>query len=226
MPHSNTHFQSAAITYPNHIAFIVDGNRRWGARAWILPQEAHQIGFNNILSVDLACMRRGIKWRSYFVFSAENLMRRARAESENFMTLTAGLIDSLKHVSYSPIIHLVGDLADVRLTPDLIALAATINPDHALGHCKDNVVIFMNFCGSQLVRSTDAPSYGHRCLEHVPPIDVVVRTGGEQRLSGFVMGQISFSELFFVDTWWPDFDEDRLDAVCVSFGDRSRRFGS
>lgn len=207
---------------PRHIAFIIDGNRRWARSRGISVSAGHEAGYANVLEVDAACRMRGVSWRSYYLLSAAN-MRRSAMEVEHLLEM---LVLFLQHWSQSPgtVVHIVGETDSEKIPPSLrISMRAFRDAcGRPVEKNADNVVFFVNY-GGEFGPGVAVP--GSACLAHVPPVDLVVRTGGERRLSGFIPPQIAFSELAFVDLYWPDFSGRQLESVIGEFAGRNRRFG-
>lgn len=205
---------------PNHVAFIIDGNRRW-ARSHNLPtRKGHEAGLVNLHAADEACASLGIPWRSYYVFSQENAKRdpeELRYLFEAFTGLFAGWTRRPGET-----VHIVGDLTSPVLTEELrTASLRLLRSTHRGGSATSNVVFFLNYSGACPGLRSDSTG----CLDHVPDIDLIVRTGGEKRLSGYIPPQAAFSELAFLDCYWPEFGDTHLAEVMKDFASRRRRFG-
>ncbi|MCX2932278.1 undecaprenyl diphosphate synthase family protein [Mycobacterium sp. CVI_P3] len=206
---------------PDHIAFIVDGNRRWAKTLNLAAADGHEAGLVNVTTIDDACRARGIRWRSYYVFSRENT-NRDPAEVRFLLELFARYFVERKQRPGESV-HIVGDLTAPAIPHSLRSAGQhLIEASHAGGEGLSNVVFFLNYSGA---RAGGSPA-GIGCLDHLPDVDLLVRTGGEKRLSGFIPPQLAFSELAFVDCYWPDFTERHLESVIQDFGTRDRRFGA
>ncbi|MGY1896280.1 undecaprenyl diphosphate synthase family protein [Nocardia gipuzkoensis] len=206
---------------PRHIAFIIDGNRRWARDRGLLPSTGHEAGYSNVLTIDAACRQREISWRSYFLLSSANL-RRSSTEVEHLVRLmTKFFREWAMATNATP--HLVGEIDSAELSPPLRAETQRLSElcRHASADNSNNVAFFVNYGGE----SGNATVSRATCLDHIPPVDLVVRTGGERRLSGFIPPQVAFSELTFVNEYWPEFSDLHLDAVIDEFASRDRRFG-
>ncbi|WP_280477736.1 undecaprenyl diphosphate synthase family protein [Nocardia asiatica] len=206
---------------PRHIAFIVDGNRRWARDRDLPPSAGHDAGYSNVLTIDAACQRRGIPWRSYYLLSSAN-MRRSSMEVEHLLQLLTNFFREWAEATKA-IPHLVGEIDSSEFPPPLRAEARQLADlcRHASTENTDQVAFFVNYGGES--GYTDVPQAA--CLGHIPPVDLVVRTGGEHRLSGFIPPQVAFSELTFVNEYWPEFSDIHLDLVIDQFASRDRRFG-
>ncbi len=208
-------------TPPNHVAFIIDGNRRWAKALQLPPFEGHDAGLANVKVIDDACRSAGINWRSYYLFSRENARRDPEEVRHLIDGFTAFFTDWPQR--QGECLHIVGDLTAPPISDTLRAAA-----DQLLqrAHCVDtkgsNIVFFLNYSGAPEWSTASST----RCLEHMPDIDLLVRTGGEQRLSGLVLPQVAFSELAFPSCYWPDFDSTQLADVIKDYRRRDRRFGA
>jgi undecaprenyl diphosphate synthase len=236
---SSTRGVPEAAKIPRHIAIIMDGNGRW-ARKRLMPRVAgHAKGVDALREVIRTCLDRGVEYLTVFAFSSEN-WRRPKDEVSFLMQL---FVKSLKleidriHRNNMRL-HVVGDLAGfdkplVDLIRDSEALTAANTGMH--------LTICANYGGRwdvlQAVEKMLASSPGvtsgfseddlapHLALSFCPEPDLFIRTGGEQRISNFMLWQLAYSELYFTDKLWPEFGEAALDEAILSYQQRERRFG-
>jgi undecaprenyl diphosphate synthase len=227
---------------PRHVAIIMDGNGRW-ATARRLPRFAgHARGVDAVRRVVEAAFRRGVEYLTLFAFSSEN-WRRPPEEVALLMKLFAGAlqreVDEL--VEKGIRLRVVGDLS--AFDPGLRALidAATGRPVPGF---RMTLTIAANYGGRwdilQAMRSllAERPDLAadpsridescfspHLAMADAPEPDLFIRTGGEQRVSNFMLWQLAYTELYFTDTLWPDFDARAIDAAFASYRQRERRFG-
>lgn len=217
-----------------HIAFIMDGNGRW-AKKRLLPREAgHAAGTKNFKKIARECFEIGIKTATFYAFSTEN-WNRPESEVNALMGLLRQFIrdfdkDPIKDVRFC----FWGGRE--RLDADIVAGIERIEQRTA-GY-ENRVNIALNYGGrDEIVRAVNkligdgkksvteddisATIYSGEC----PPPDLIVRTGGEMRLSNFLLWQSSYSELYFTDTLWPDFKKAGLERAVEEFQRRKRRFG-
>jgi undecaprenyl diphosphate synthase len=207
-------------TVPNHVAFIIDGNRRWAKSLSLPTRKGHEAGLVNVHATDEACRSMGIRWRSYYLFSQENA-KRDPDEVRYLLEAFTGLFARWTRRS-GEAVHIVGDLTSPVLTDELRAASLRLlRSTHRGGSATSNVVFFLNYSGACPWQRSDSTG----CLDHVPDIDLIVRTGGEKRLSGYIPPQAAFSELAFIDYHWPEFGGAHLAAVIEDFASRRRRFG-
>lgn len=223
---------------PTHIGIIMDGNRRWAKEHGVTVAEGHKQGYLTLKHIAKAGLKRGIKYLTAYAFSTEN-WQRDKAEVEDIMKL---LTWALKH----EIKELHKEGIRVRFIGSKLKLgAATARAIlHAEELTKDNtratLLLCLDYGGQQeiveavkrIAESGIAPEditpeliTHHLYAPDVPPLDLVVRTSGEQRLSNFMLWEAAYSELTFVKKAWPDFDEQALDEVLEDYANRHRRFG-
>ena len=242
LQHESNTWETVSNTVPRHVAIIMDGNRRW-ARCHNVPDaHGHRAGADNVRSVAEACADAGVKYLTLFAFSTENWYRPPR-EVDVLMDLMRGFlendIDELhgKEVKLS----IVGDRR--RFARDLRALM-----DRAERITRANGRLFLtiaaNYGGrwdiTQAARRLAMDARAGRVdpvsiddsifasylnLAELPAPDLCVRTGGEQRISNFLLWDLAYTELYFATECWPDFDADALRRALVEFGSRQRRFG-
>lgn len=220
---------------PRHIAVIMDGNGRWAKRR-LLPRIAgHKQGVESLRRCARACVERGVQVLTVFAFSSEN-WNRPQEEVSGLMSLLANaLAKEVAQLSRDGVrLYFVGDrqgLSDkVR---DGLAEAERIT--------AHNTRLVLNVCFNyggrwdiaqaaqklvaQGLELTPENLDKAMALQHVPDPDLMIRTGGETRISNFLLWQAAYTELFFSDALWPDFDEVALDEAIAVFGGRERRFG-
>jgi undecaprenyl diphosphate synthase len=223
---------------PQHIGFILDGNRRW-AKAHKLPKfKGHQQGAENLKTIAQACFDRNIGVMSAYIFSTENWQREVK-EVDYLMDLAYRIFQrDLKELHSKGIKIVVSGIRD-RLSPKIIKAM-----DESIELTKNNTKGTLNLCfnygGQQELvdavksivdsgKQSDAitPELIRNSIYHpeLPAVDYIVRTSGEQRLSNFLLWDSAYAELKFVDVPWPAFDESQLDEVLADYADRQRRFG-
>ena len=227
---------------PRHVAIIMDGNGRWAKKRFLPRIAGHRQGVEAVRRVSRAARKLGIEVLTLYAFSSEN-WRRPDEEVRDLMGLLrhflASELDEL--VSEGVRLRVIGDWRS--LAPDLVAMI-----DAAMARTLDNpgptLVIALNYgAQAEIVAAAcrlasevgegrltpdaiDAARFeGALETAGLPPLDLLIRTSGEQRLSNFLLWQAAYAELMFVDTLWPDFDEKALAAAIGKFGQRERRFG-
>jgi len=225
-----------------HIAIIMDGNGRWAAQRKRPRTWGHKAGVKSVKSTLKACVKAGIKHLTLFAFSSEN-WRRPEAEVTRLMTLFLNSLnkETPELTEQGVAIRFIGDLSafskklqdkmaqvaslsleETRLTLnvavnyggrwDILQAAKKLMEEHEQGHLKSSEL-------------SESLFHDYTCLAEQPPIDLMIRTGGEHRISNFLLWQCAYTELFFIETLWPDFDEKVLQSVLDAYHKRERRFG-
>jgi len=223
---------------PRHIAIIMDGNGRW-AKKRLMPRVAgHAQGVELVRDTVQACIERGVEYLTLFAFSSEN-WRRPQDEVNRLMELFVMALERevAKMGQNGVRLKVVGDLSrfDARLR-DLIAHgeATTENNDTlTLTVCANyggrwdmlNAVNTWRRAHPDSEELSEESLAGYLSMAYAPEPDLFIRTGGEKRISNFLLWQLAYTELYFTDTLWPDFDAQALDTAIASYGKRERRFG-
>ncbi len=227
---------------PRHVAIIMDGNGRW-ATARRLPRVAgHAKGVEAVRATVEACARRGVGFLTLFAFSSENWRRPAEEVSVLMRLFISALEREVTQLQKNGIrLRVVGELSafEPRLR-DLIAQAEA----RTAANERMTLTIAANYGGRwdilQAVQAAlrEEPELArhpelfaeqalakHLAMAYAPEPDLFIRTGGEQRISNFLLWQLAYTELYFTDAWWPDFDAAALDRAIESYATRERRFG-
>ena len=225
---------------PRHIAIIMDGNGRWAKQRHLPRFAGHKRGVESVRAVVKACARLGVEYLTLFAFSSEN-WRRPSEEVALLMQLFRGaLINEVEKLHRNGIrLKVVGDTH--RFDPKIRAL---IDRGEALtaNNSGLTLTIAANYGGRwDILQAVSAllsqhPEAARRPIEeqavapylamsYAPEPDLFIRTGGEQRISNFLLWQLAYTELYFSDTLWPDFDAKALEAAIDSYRRRERRFG-
>lgn len=220
---------------PRHIAVIMDGNGRWAKRRLLPRLAGHKQGVESLRRCARACVERGVQVLTVFAFSSENWSRPQEEVSGLMSLLANALAKEVAQLSRDGVrLYFVGDrqgLSDkVR---EGLAEAERIT--------AHNTRLVLNVCFNyggrwdiaqaaqrlvaQGVELTPENLDRAMALAHVPDPDLMIRTGGETRISNFLLWQAAYTELFFSNALWPDFDEAALDEAIAVFGGRERRFG-
>jgi undecaprenyl diphosphate synthase len=217
-----------------HVAIIMDGNGRWAKKRHLPRAVGHQRGVEAVREVVRAARSMGLEALTLYAFSTENWRR-----SEDEVSTLMGL---LKRYIVSDIDEFVANNVRLRIIGDYRALASDIVDllDDALARTAHNdgttLAVALNY-GSQdeIARAAArAAAKGAVTVEGIeaeldtagmPPLDLLIRTSGEVRLSNFLLWQAAYAEMMFVDTLWPDFTPDHLEAALAEFAGRERRYG-
>lgn len=227
---------------PRHVAIIMDGNHRWAKRRHLPGAAGHRAGARNVRPVAEACADAGVEILTLFAFSTENWQRPSR-EVNLLMDLMRNMLDNdVDEFNERGVrLHIIGDRS--RFAPDL---QMRMNRAEAL--TRDNhrmtLNIAANFGGRwDIVRAArqlaqdvaagrvapdevDEAMFGrYLSLRDLPPPDLCIRTGGETRISNFLLWDFAYTELYFTESYWPAFTEKDLSAAMAWFRERQRRFG-
>ena len=222
-------------TVPHHVAIVMDGNGRWAKRRLMPRIAGHRQGVESLRRCIRACVKRGVGLLTVFAFSSEN-WGRPQDEVSGLMELMgkalAREVPELKEAGIR--LHFVGDRQGL---PERMRQSLT----QAEAATADNRGMVLNVCfnyggrwdiaqaAAQLAARGEAITESALdralALSHGPDPDLLIRTGGEQRISNFLLWQCAYSELYFSDRLWPDFDEAALDEAFAAFAERERRFG-
>ncbi|MEO5660064.1 MAG: polyprenyl diphosphate synthase [Polaromonas sp.] len=231
--------QRAAM--PQHVAIIMDGNRRWAAKRSMPRALGHASGARRVRQIVEACAQRGVRYLTLFAFSTENWQRPADEVSSLMGLLVHYLQKEVSDMHTNGVrLKLVGDLSrfDQRLQK-LMASGEALTAHNR----KLTLTIAANYGGRwdmmQAVQAWQAanPALGvdamdeaamqpHLSMAYAPDPDLLIRTGGESRISNFLLWQMAYTEMFFTDKLWPDFSAPVLDEALDWFSARERHFGA
>lgn len=221
-----------------HLGIILDGNRRWAKSRGLPTLKGHQEGYRKIKEIGELCIEKGIKILTVYAFSTEN-WRRSKEEVGYLMKLLkTAMTEEVGYFKGKNIrVNVIGRTSE--LPKDL--QGAIRNMENATKECKDGVLnIAINYGGrTEIVdavkkiikQNTNEDEVTESLIEkniytsELPDPDIIIRTSGEQRLSGFLTWQSSYSELYFTKVNWPDFSQKNLDDAINWFSQRSRSFG-
>jgi len=231
----------ANLTLPQHIAIIMDGNRRWAKNKFMPAAVGHAAGAKRVRDIVKACADMGVAHLSIFAFSTENWKRPADEVTSLmnlFMTYLQREVDNMNQNGVC--LKVVGDKTRfAQSLQDLITRAET----QTANNTRITLTVCANYGGRwDLLQATRAWQQSHpdQTLQslteeslapylstaYAPEVDLLIRTGGESRVSNFMLWQAAYAELFFTDDLWPDFMPARLQEAMVWFAGRDRRFGS
>jgi undecaprenyl diphosphate synthase len=223
------------LAVPRHVAIVMDGNGRWASKRFLPRIAGHKQGVEALKRIVRACAQRQIGVLTVFAFSSENWTRPAEEVS--------GLMELLAMALSREVTQLKKDGVQLHFVGARETLSERVKSgfESAERSTADNSVLTLNVCfnyggrwdmvqaADKLAASgspiTEESLSGALALAHCPDPDLVIRTGGEQRISNFLLWQTAYSELYFSDALWPDFDEAALDAALNEYAARERRFG-
>ena len=236
---SSTQAIPAVTDMPRHVAIIMDGNGRWATKRYMPRAAGHKRGVEAVRTVVKACIERGIGYLTLFAFSSEN-WRRPQEEVSFLMSLFMRALEVEVNKLHRNGIRLrvIGDLS--RFEPQLVEMVR--RSEHlTAGNDKLTLTVAANYGGRwDIVQAVERMLAAHPErrdgfgeshlapyleLAYAPEPDLFIRTGGEQRISNFLIWQLAYAELYFTETYWPDFDAAALDAAIASYRMRERRFG-
>ena len=220
---------------PHHIAIVMDGNGRWATRRYLPRVAGHKRGVDALRACVRHCGERGVRVLTVFAFSSENWSRPAEEVSGLMELLAFALAREVPQLKAEGVrVHFIGDRAGLSEK----VRAGLVQAETSTGANSRLVFnICFNYGGRWDVADAAArlaargepiteQSLGAAlALSHVPDPDLVIRTGGEHRLSNFLLWQAAYSELYFSDKLWPEFDAVELDKALADYAGRERRFG-
>ena len=227
---------------PKHIAIIMDGNGRWAKSKHLPRSSGHQRGVQSVRKIVKHCAKIGVNTLTLFAFSSENMKRSDKEVGLLFKLFLTVLKSETKKLKDNNIkLKIIGDLS--VFTPEIQSLAEDAQ-EQLQNNNGLNLIIAANYGGQWDIaeaakkiaekvsvdglKPQDIDSdlfHNYTALAEYPRVDLLIRTSGEVRISNFLLWDIAYSELYFCDTLWPDFDEEELSLAIESFHSRDRRFG-
>lgn len=228
-----------ALTIPKHVGYIVDGNRRWAKSHGLPPYEGHLAGYNCLKDVLIETVQQGVPYVSAYVFSTEN-WKRSADEVKRLMALILRILTSDVPIfnEYNVRLKVIGTReglsAKVLKAIDSAEAATAQNDGGELALCFNyggqleiaDAVKKIIAAGTKAEDVTEGLIAQNLYAPEVPPIDLIVRTSGEQRISNFMLWRAAYSELMFIDKNWPDMTKDDVTFIMNEYTNRQRRFGS
>ena len=223
---------------PRHVAVVMDGNGRWARKRYMPRFFGHKQGVDALVRAVNTFADRGVQYLTVFAFSSEN-WKRPTEEVSGLMSLV--LVAVSKYLG-----KMAGDGVRIRIVGDRSAVSDKLrraweHAEHITQHnTRITLAVAFNYGGrwdvvqacrdaiAQGVKPEDMDEAwlsAHMALSFAPDPDLFIRTGGEMRMSNFLLWQAAYSELFFTDCLWPDFGECEIDAALAAFAQRDRRFG-
>ena len=224
---------------PRHIAIIMDGNGRWAKQRYLPRVAGHRRGVDSVRNTVRACAERGVEFLTLFAFSSENWRRPAEEVSFLMQMFIMALEQEVEKLHKNGVrFKVIGDLEQFEprlghLVQEAEALTArnkglTLTIAANYGGRWDIVQALNRMLRERPDRTSgfsEQELAAHLALSYAPEPDLFIRTGGEQRISNFVLWQLAYTELYFTDLLWPDFDAVALDRAILSYQQRERRFG-
>ena len=231
---------------PQHVAIIMDGNGRWAAERGKPRSYGHQAGVDTVRRITSECTRLGVKFLTLYTFSTENWNRPADEISALMGLVLTSLEDEI-FMKNNVRFRVIGDIA--RL-PQMVQDKLQEVMDNTAGNTAMTMVVALSYSArweithavtqiaaealqqkgsaddAAIIDAISEETVGqHLATAFMPDPDLLIRTGGELRISNYLLWQIAYSELYFSDVYWPDFSEDDLHRAIQSYQQRQRRYG-
>jgi undecaprenyl diphosphate synthase len=225
---------------PQHIAIIMDGNGRWATDRGLDRTFGHKAGLDTVKTITAECARLGIKYLTLYTFSTENWNRPAY-EIEALMGLVLSFIEMELFTDNNVKFQMVGD---IERLPKSVQDKIHYMEDLTAKNDGMTMVVAMSYSSKQeLTRATrliaeevkngqlkpeditEQTINDHLYTNFMPDPELLIRTGGELRISNYLLWQCAYSEFYFCDTYWPDFNEEALHQAIIDYQSRQRRFG-
>ena len=220
---------------PRHIAIIMDGNGRWAKKRGLPRTAGHKVGAETFRKIALQCKALGVEYLTIYAFSTENWKRPAEEVSTLMSLLKKYMQEAIDTMERDKMkLRFFGDLS--ALSPELQDLARRANAvaDRVEGFqanlCinyggRDEILHAAKLCAAAGEEMTEENLENHLYSAGIPDPELIIRPGGELRLSNFLLWQCAYSEFYFCDTLWPDFGERDLDEAIVAYQQRDQRLG-
>ncbi len=230
------------MNIPKHIAFIMDGNGRWAKERGLTRTEGHQVGFRNLIDVVDACIELGVEAMTCYAFSTEN-WNRPVDEVTYLMEIPSQIDRENKDEFYEKNVRVKFIGRKDRVPANTLKAMSELenftqsNTGMQVAICfdygsHDEMIQAVKSIAVDVKNGLDINDINELLFESklftngMPPIDLLIRTSGEYRISNFLMWQLAYSELYFPKTYWPDFKKDNLLEAISEYNKRSRRFGA
>lgn len=225
---------------PQHIAIIMDGNGRWAAKQNKERSYGHQAGVDTVRRITSECTRLGVKYLTLYTFSTENWNRPAD-EVAALMGLVLTSLEDEIFMKNNVRFRVIGD---INRLPEAVATKLHETEEHTAANSAMTMVVALSYSSKWEITNaarkitskveqglikadeiTEETISEHLETAFMPDPDLLIRTGGEVRISNYLLWQIAYAELYFCDTYWPDFNEEELHKAISSYQARQRRFG-
>ncbi|MBI4741993.1 MAG: di-trans,poly-cis-decaprenylcistransferase [Betaproteobacteria bacterium] len=236
---SSTRDIPCSLAVPRHVAIIMDGNGRWAKKRFMPRVAGHRRGVETVRDIVRNCLERGVRYLTLFAFSSENWRRPEEEVSLLMQLFVRALQQEVDKLHRNGVcLRVVGDLS--RFDPYLQSLIRDSEQKTA-GNDRLTLTVAANYGGRwDILQAANRMSVArpekqshwsetdlapYLAMSYAPEPDLFIRTGGEQRISNFLLWQLAYSELYFTDTLWPEFDAAAFEKAIVSYRQRERRFG-
>ena len=230
------------MNIPNHVAIIMDGNGRWAEQKGMPREFGHQNGVRSVKKIVEEAIKHKVKYLTLFAFSIENWERPSYEVETLMRLLVETLSDEFEDLFKNNIrLNAIGDVKSLHNE-------VRYELDNIINNTKDNtgmtLTLALSYGGKQeifkavkeisekvknevicLDNFDDSIINDHLYTKNLPDVDLLIRTSGEQRISNFLLWQIAYAELYFTETYWPDFSEEDFTDAIIEYQKRERRFG-
>lgn len=219
------------LVYPNHIAFIMDGNGRWAKNQCKERSFGHLNGANHLIDIFYNCFSKGAKYLTFYVFSEQN-WKRPKEEVDHIFDIIYKKLKLYDGIPYRIMVQGKLDNLPKKLKKLLLTLMEKTK------HYEKTVILCIDYSGrneilhacKKLIDNQLSPTLENFTknlyVQDIPDPDLIIRTSGEKRISDFLLWQLSYSEFYFSDVYWPDFDLNELEKAIMDYNSRHRRFGA
>ena len=229
------------VKLPTHVAIIVDGNGRWATNQGLNRSAGHKEGFLNLKKLTKYIFNKGVSYVSAYLFSTENF-KRSKAEVAYIMNLLTDKLNEILEFCHEEKIKAVFSGRVTHMSDKVIKTMEKLTEETKNYEGKTFNICFGYGSHAEIIDATkkivndvnnnvlnineiDESIFNRYLYQELPPIDLLIRTGGEQRLSNFMLWQLSYAELYFTKTYFPDFKEEDFDKAIYEYSRRDRRFG-
>lgn len=233
-------FNLDSTRIPKHIAIIMDGNGRWATEKGKDRSYGHQAGVDTVRRITSECTRLGVKYLTLYTFSTEN-WNRPQDEISALMGLVLSSLEDEIFMKNNVRFRVIGDL---KRLPEVVQQKLKETEEHTKNNDAMTMVVALSYSARwEITQATKAIAEkvangqlsndaitedvltAHMATSFMPDPELLIRTGGEERISNYLLWQIAYSELYFCDTYWPDFTEEDLRCAIEDYQTRQRRFG-
>lgn len=233
-------FNLDSTRIPKHIAIIMDGNGRWATEKGKDRSYGHQAGVDTVRRITSECTRLGVKYLTLYTFSTEN-WNRPQDEISALMGLVLSSLEDEIFMKNNVRFRVIGDL---KRLPEVVQQKLKETEEHTKNNDAMTMVVALSYSARwEITQATKAIAKkvangqlsndaitedvltAHMATSFMPDPELLIRTGGEERISNYLLWQIAYSELYFCGTYWPDFTEEDLRCAIEDYQTRQRRFG-
>jgi len=236
---SSTQQVPAAVAVPRHVAIIMDGNGRWARKRYMPRFSGHARGVEMVRETVRSCLERGVEFLTLFAFSSENWRRPPEEVGLLMQLFVKALEQEVDKLDRNGVrLRIIGDLSRFEKGLQELIVAAEAR---TAGNTRLQLTIAANYGGrwdimqavNAMLRAqpgkqsgwSEADLESFLSMSFAPEPDLFIRTGGEERISNFLLWQLAYTELYFTGTLWPEFERAEFDRAIASFQKRERRFG-